>query len=839
MLRTLPLTALLALVPAGARAEPLPVRPETSRGPATAKVTLVEWTDYQCPFCKRVQATVRRLEEVYRDDLRRSVRHNPLAFHKDAKLAAEAAMAAAAQGRFWEYHDTLFANQRQLSRDDLERYAADLGLDVARFRADLDARVHRGAVEADQAAAGQYGLRGTPGFLVNGVKVMGAQPLERFQEVVDAERAEATTLLAQGTPPEGVYAARVAANAQAAGEPKERPDPKPAPKPGPKPGAAPQARPKRLRVPVGDCVSRGPADALVTIVSFQDFQCPFCSRGSDTVDQVLQEYPGRVRLVFKHHVLPFHKDAQLAAEAAEAAHAQGRFWEMRDLLFDNPRALTRDDLEGYAAQLGLDRARFAADLDGGVHKAHIAADEALAAQLGSRGTPVFFVNGWEIRGAQPIERFRERVDEALAEAEAAVQRGVPRSRVYDEVTKDAPTRAAPAQGKRPTPRPKLDPAATYRVPVDDAQPVSGSEDALVTVVAFTNLQCPFCKRARDTLAELQSRYGQDLRVVVKHNPLAFHTHARGAAMAALAAHDQGRFAAMHDKLFDNTPQLERTDLDRYAAEIGLDLGRYRAFMDAARGEPVIAAHQAEATRLGARGTPTFYVNGRRLDGAQPLDSFVTLVDEELAEARVLVARGVPRRAVYEEVVRDGATSPVHEPEAADAERREVAVDPGDPSRGASDARVTLVAFLDFECPFSRRSAPVLDRLVRVYPDDLRLVVKQHPLPFHHNAMGAAEAALAAHDQGRFWGMYALLFAHAERLEPRDLLDYAERAGLDVLRFSAEIESHELRRRVEADVAQAKALGARGTPAFFVNGRHVRGAQPFERFQAIIDEERGR
>ncbi len=609
--------------------------------------------------------------------------------------------------------------------------------------------------------------------------------------------------------------------------------------------ATASAQPQRLRVPVGDSVATGPADALVTIVSFQDYQCPFCSRGSDTVDRVVREFPGQIRVVFKHNPLPFHKDAMPAAEAAEAAGAQGKFSEMHSLLFRNQRALKREHLHGYARQLSLDMDRFAADLASGVHRRRIEADQALAAKLGARGTPHFFINGWSLRGAQPIEKFREQIEVALKEAGAAVARGVPAGRVYNEVTKDAPATAPPPKPRPPRPpRRQRDPGATYHVPVGDAQALSGPEDALVTLVAFTDYQCPFCGRAEETRAGLQARYGRDLRIVVKHNPLPFHEQAGPAAEAALAASARGLFPAMHAKLFDNQKQLDGDALARYAVEVGLSATDFQAWMEGSRGAPTIAAHQKQAEPLGAPGTPPVYINGRRLDGALPASAFVALVDAVLAEAGALVAAGTPRAKVYEEVIRDGSKSPVFLPspppqEAKEDERKEVLVAPSDPARGPAKARVTLVAFLDFECPFCRRSAPVLDRLARVYANDLRVVVKQHPLAFHKKAMLAAEAALAAHEQGHFWEMYALLFAHAEHLDPPDLEGYARRIGLDVGQFAAALRDHRFRSDVEADIEQAKSLGLRGTPAFFVNGRHVRGAQPYEHFTKLIDEELGR
>ena len=117
-------------------------------------------------------------------------KHQPLAFHKDAPLAAEASLAAHSQGKFWEFHDLLFANQKAIQRADLEKYAEQLGLNMGKFKADLDGGKFKKAVENDMAQARSAGISGTPSFLINGKKFVGAQPFESFKTEVDAALAK-------------------------------------------------------------------------------------------------------------------------------------------------------------------------------------------------------------------------------------------------------------------------------------------------------------------------------------------------------------------------------------------------------------------------------------------------------------------------------------------------------------------------------------------------------------------------------------------------------------------------------------------------------------------------
>ena len=162
-----------------------------SRGAAAPLVELVVFSDFQCPFCQRAANNVRRLEGALPGVVRSHFMHFPLPSHPDAPLAAEAALAAGAQGKFWAMHDSLFERQGQLGRPDLERHAAELGLDVARFRADLDARSHRPRVQRDIAAGQKIGVKSTPMMFLNGRPVRGGMPYDSLAAIVadEAERA--------------------------------------------------------------------------------------------------------------------------------------------------------------------------------------------------------------------------------------------------------------------------------------------------------------------------------------------------------------------------------------------------------------------------------------------------------------------------------------------------------------------------------------------------------------------------------------------------------------------------------------------------------------------------
>ena len=156
------------------------------RGPATAPVEIIEFSDFQCPFCRRAFSTVQQVLQTYGDKVRLVYRHFPLPNHPNARPAAEAAACAAEQGKFWQYHDRLFTTTK-LDDDQLKKDAADLGLDAAKFNACVDSHKYKAEVDADIAAGEAAGVTGTPAFFINGRLINGAMPFDAFKQMIDEE----------------------------------------------------------------------------------------------------------------------------------------------------------------------------------------------------------------------------------------------------------------------------------------------------------------------------------------------------------------------------------------------------------------------------------------------------------------------------------------------------------------------------------------------------------------------------------------------------------------------------------------------------------------------------
>ena len=165
---------------------------DPSRGPVDAPITIVEFSEYQCPFCGRVTPTLKALEQKYAGKLRIVFKDFPLSNHAQAPKAAEAAHCAGDQGKYWNLHDRMFANQQQLQIADLKKYATEVGLDQARFDQCLDAGTHAAIVQADVDLGTGMGVQSTPTLYINGRIVTGAQPAAVFEAIIDEELARKT-----------------------------------------------------------------------------------------------------------------------------------------------------------------------------------------------------------------------------------------------------------------------------------------------------------------------------------------------------------------------------------------------------------------------------------------------------------------------------------------------------------------------------------------------------------------------------------------------------------------------------------------------------------------------
>jgi protein-disulfide isomerase len=225
----------------------------------------------------------------------------------------------------------------------------------------------------------------------------------------------------------------------------------------------------------GDSPSIGPKDAKVTILHYFDYQCPFCARVVPAIDQIAKDYPDSVRIVFKMHPLSIHPNAVPAAEAAMAAAAQGKFFEMHRKLFENQQSLTREKFLSIAKEIGLNVEKFTKDLDAHTYAAQIQKEAKEVEDLGASGTPASFVNGRYLSGAKPYASFKDMIDEEMTWAKAGNRPEFKTGKNVSEASAKQTASAGP------------DPNKVYDLPAGDA-PSRGPAAAKVIILHYLDNQ---------------------------------------------------------------------------------------------------------------------------------------------------------------------------------------------------------------------------------------------------------------------------------------------------------------------------------------------------------------
>jgi protein-disulfide isomerase len=467
----------------------------------------------------------------------------------------------------------------------------------------------------------------------------------------------------RGNAPAASGAASVAAPTGPTAVPKAVPTVPPAPaQPGPvdpvTPGTEPQA--PQARVPRG-AVRRGveapasdaeaalpvspttPAkaapDALVTVVMFGDLECPHTRSAYQTLNELERLFPGELRIAWRHRPLREHGHARDAAIFAAALHSEDgptAFWRLVGDVSGSDDAASREFLDRWASRQERAFSGFQAPTDTAAGAARVDEDLALAGRFGVRDTPTLFINGLRVRGDRPLEELRGIVARELRNARALVGAGVSPSFIYTtRVTKNL-IGIGPEVIERTCPPP-------------EKSPRRGSDRALVTMVVFSDYECPFCRRVHPALKRLEARYKSELAIVWKNLPLAQHPNAASAARLALGARAAGgdaSFWLVHDRLFEAESPLDSATLESVARSAGIDAGPLMAAVRRGDHQAEIDGDVALAKRLGVTGTPTIFVNGRRVGGAQPFSSFESLVREELSTAQRMADRGVKRERLY-------------------------------------------------------------------------------------------------------------------------------------------------------------------------------------------------
>jgi len=349
------------------------------RGSETAKLKIEQFSDFFCPYCKKQSDVFNELREKYPDQIQMTFRHFPLSGEPGAGTFPlhEASVCAAEQGKFWEFHDFIFQSNERVTVDSVSQ---GVGLNDADLKACMQAERGRSQVLGDLADAQTRGVNGAPTFFMNGEKITGMRPFNYFAEKLDPE-----------------LSAKLAAERKARKEELE----------------------SRINFSEAGRPAQGPEQAPVTIVEFSDFHCFFCQKLNPTMEQIMQDYAGKVRRVWRHFPLPIHPQAPFAHVASECAHAQGKFWEFHNLVFVNPsQARTPEDFNRIAGELGLDMTQFVSCSENDATKKIIENDVLMGFSKSIGSTPSILINGELFVGAKPIEKLKEIIDQKLSDVQA-------------------------------------------------------------------------------------------------------------------------------------------------------------------------------------------------------------------------------------------------------------------------------------------------------------------------------------------------------------------------------------------------------------------------------------
>jgi len=407
-------------------------------------------------------------------------------------------------------------------------------------------------------------------------------------------------------------------------------------------------------------------------------------------------------------------------------------------------------------------------------------------------------------------------------------------------------------------KPKLDDANTYTFDLSTA-PKEGPDTAKLTFVVFSDFECPFCKRYATTIREITKKYPNDVKSVFMNFPLhnecnealsrPFHAKACFTAEAALEANAQGKFWEMHDWLFQNQQTMSPETIVAFAGPAGMDGAKIQEAMDTQKYRDVLLAQAKQLLPTGSRGTPTVFINGKKVlnlrwDDVKMVSDFIDSLLNPTEEKKPTVQASVanpgqlpPVNVVLEDgtrleerlqnlITRLEAIKLQQQPQRPQPERPK-GPDPnrqypfkleGKPSLGPANAPVTLVVFSDFTCPFCFKASEAYTSLQKEFPDQLRIVWKNTPNPGHKFSAEAHEAAMAAFAQGKFWEMHDAIFQNRDKISPELLRQLAVDLGLDMTKYDAAIKDHAQKQMIVDDVTEANQTGVNSTPTLFLNGR---------------------
>ncbi len=589
-------------------------------GNRNAPVTIINFSDFECPFSKRVFEMMERILKQRGDDIAYVYKHFPLAPHHQARRAAKAAIAADRQGKFLEMHRLLFENNQAINEENIFLWAEKIGLDKERFERDFKGPDSDRLLQEDIVEGNIFGVRGTPTLFINGRRLSGAN-LSQIERTITEEINHGKELQKKGA--KDIYA-EIVKNGRSRYTPPKRPMPV-----IPKDIYAVERPP---HAPLW-----GPPDAPITLILFADLECPFSARFYAILEELKTEFEGKLRISFVHLPLKLHRYAVPASRATIAAGRQEKFWEFLGRLFaDQPNWKKEDSnfdqyLDTLIQAFHLDGARLRKDMDDPRTMEIIHHDLALADTLGIRGTPGIFINGRYASGAFPKESFQAVIREEMERARPYLEKGLKGDALYLELTKNG----RPSLGTDRLSEETTD--MLHNIRLSGHEPSLGKKEAPLLIVEFSDFQCVSCAAAAAAVDSLGKEYRDQVRIVYKHFPLFQHTQAEKAARFAIAVKrlsGDEKYRAIRKKLFETQSEWGPASdssafFERYAKEVGLDWTKIQTEMSTAATTEHLAEDRAEAAKNGVRSVPILFINKRKVNAPRTEEHLRSLVTDLL------------------------------------------------------------------------------------------------------------------------------------------------------------------------------------------------------------------
>ncbi len=404
-------------------------------------------------------------------------------------------------------------------------------------------------------------------------------------------------------------------------------------------------RSKEHQFDLSGAPAMGPPDANLTMAAFIDFEGPGSRVFAKTAAELAEKFKDELRVVFMNFPLNsdcneavdrrFRKGSCMAAEAGMAAHAEGKYWDVQDKIFESQREISEEKLVEIASQAGMEKQAVEKAIQNNEYKQQIKSQAAQLARTGKRGTPEVFINGVNVENADwsDLEKSAGFIQNLLQEQQESSEvtaalhdpEKLPRAEVVlsdgallQDKLEDLLQRIEDIEikAKKKKRRRGPDPEKTYSFNLEKS-PAIGAEDAPVTLVEFSDFTCPYCQMLGEKLKKIVEEKPEQVRLVFKNVPNPRHRHSKEAHAAAVAAHMQGKFWEMHDKIFANRRKLSPEFLREAAEEIGLDMEEYDRAIENETYKDYIITDIRDASKIRLTATPTLFINGKYQQNRNP------------------------------------------------------------------------------------------------------------------------------------------------------------------------------------------------------------------------------